>query len=91
MSLALLQRFAAAWNAHDLDALLLMVIDDCDFDTAAGAHGNRFVGKQALRAAFPAAWQTWPDARWEEATHFVCGQRGVSAWTFRGTDRRFRP
>lgn len=89
MSLALLERFAAAWNAHDLDALLSMVTDDCVFDTAAGAnaHGNRFVGKQALRAAFPAAWQTWPNVRWEEATHFVCDERGVSEWTFRGTDR----
>ena len=89
MSKSLLERFAAAWNAHDLDALLSMVTDDCVFETAAGVnpYGNRFVGKEALRAAFPSAWQIWPDARWEEATHFVCGGRGVSEWTFRGTDR----
>lgn len=31
--------------------------------------------------------RVWPDARWEEATHFVCDERGVSEWTFRGTDR----
>jgi steroid delta-isomerase-like uncharacterized protein len=89
MSLSLLERFGAAWNAHDLDALLAMVTDDCVFETAAGAgaHGNRFIGKEALRGAFPMAWQTWPDARWEQATHFVCGERGVSEWTFVGTDR----
>jgi steroid delta-isomerase-like uncharacterized protein len=89
VSMSLLEQFAAAWNAHDLAALLSMVTDDCVFDTATGTnmHGNRFVGKEALRAAFPAAWQIWPDARWDDATHFVCGDRGVSAWTFRGTDR----
>ena len=88
MSIQLLERFAAAWNAHDLEALLSLVTDDCVFETATGAnaHGNRFFGKQILRAAFPTAWQIWPDARWEEATHFVCGERGVSEWTFRGTD-----
>ncbi len=89
MSLSLLEQFGAAWNAHDLDALLSLVTDDCVFETAAGtdAHGTRFIGKEALRGAFPAAWQVWPDARWEEATHFVCGERGVSEWTFRGTDK----
>jgi steroid delta-isomerase-like uncharacterized protein len=89
MSISLLEAFGAAWNAHDLEALLSMVTDDCVFETAAGAHahGNRFEGKEALRAAFPAAWQVWPDARWEEATHFVSGERGVSEWTFRGTAR----
>lgn len=87
MSISLLERFAAAWNAHDVEALLSMVTDDCIFETAAGvhAHGNRFVGKDALRTAFPIAWQTWPDVRWDNATHFVCGDRGVSEWTFRGT------
>ena len=88
MSLSLLERFGAAWNEHDLNALLSMVTDDCVFETAAGAgvHGNRFVGKEALRGAFPMAWQMWPDARWEKATHFVCGERAASEWTFVGTD-----
>jgi ketosteroid isomerase-like protein len=65
MSIQLLEAFGAAWNAHDLEALLSMVTDDCVFETAAGAEvfGNRFVGKAALREAFPMAWITWPDAR----------------------------
>jgi ketosteroid isomerase-like protein len=31
------------------------------------------------------AWRTFPDARWQNARHFVCGDRGVSQWTFTGT------
>jgi steroid delta-isomerase-like uncharacterized protein len=85
----LLHRFAEAWNRHDVEALLSLVTDDCIFETAAGptARGTVHAGKAALRAAFPAAWQTWPDARWEEATHVVAGPRAFSEWTFRGTDR----
>ena len=51
MSLQLLEAFGAAWNAHDVEALLSMVTDDCVFETAAGSDvfGNRFVGKDALR------------------------------------------
>lgn len=92
MSVALLEEFGAAWNSHDLEALLSLVTEDCVFETATGTdiHGTRVVGKQALRIAFPSAWNTWPDARWVDATHFVCANRGVSEWTFQGTDRNGR-
>jgi len=90
MSLQLLEAFGAAWNAHDLEALLSMVTEDCVFETAAGTEvfGNRFVGKDALQQAFPMAWHTWPDAQWLAPVHFVAGDRGVSEWTFAGTDRQ---
>lgn len=86
----LLLAFAEAWNRHDLEGLLALVTEDCIFETAAGstASGTRHAGKPALRAAFPAAWQSWPDARWQEATHVVAGDRAFSEWTFRGTDRQ---
>ena len=90
MSIQLLEAFGAAWNAHDVEALLSMVTDDCVFETAAGSDvfGNRFVGKDALRESFPMAWQTWPDAQWLDPVHFISGNRGVSEWTFQGTDRQ---
>jgi steroid delta-isomerase-like uncharacterized protein len=86
---ALLSQFAAAWNRHDIEGLLALVTEDCVFETAAGptAKGAIFAGKAALRTAFPAAWTTWPDARWEEAVHVAAGDRAFSEWTFRGTDR----
>jgi steroid delta-isomerase-like uncharacterized protein len=89
MSIQVLEAFGAAWNAHDVEALLSLVTDDCVFETAAGAEvfGNRFIGKGALREAFSMAWKTWPDAQWADAVHFVSGDRGVSEWTFIGTDR----
>jgi ketosteroid isomerase-like protein len=32
----LLDRFADAWNRHDLDALMSMMSDDCVFEASAG-------------------------------------------------------
>ena len=83
-----LEDFAAAWNRHDCEYLLTFVTNDAVFETSAGIHafGDRHQGKAALRAAFPSIWETFPDARWEEATHVVCGDRGFSEWTFRGTN-----
>jgi len=85
---AFLADFAAAFNRHDCPALLTMMTDDCIFETAAGAHdyGERHHGKDAVGRAFSKVWETFPDARWQEDTHVVCGTRGFSEWVFRGTD-----
>jgi steroid delta-isomerase-like uncharacterized protein len=86
-TLALLDRFAAAWNRHDLDALMSMMTDDCVFEASAGpdVDGRRSEGKPAVRAAYAAVFEAFPDARWAGARHFVAGTRGVSEWTFTGT------
>ena len=84
---AMLEAFSAAWNAHDIDALMHFMSDDCVFQTAAGpdACGTRIGGAEAVRKAFAAAWQAVPDAQWENGRHFVSGDFGTSQWTFTGT------
>ena len=82
-----LQAFADAWNKHDVDALMSFMTDDCVFEASAGPEvcGTRSKGRDAVRAAFAQVWATFPDAHWGNARHFVCGDRGVSEWTFTGT------
>ncbi len=87
--LELLDRFAEAWNRHDLDALMSMMTDDCVFEASAGpdVNGQRSEGARAVRAAFAAVFETFPDAHWARPRHFIAGNRGVSEWTFSGTHR----
>jgi steroid delta-isomerase-like uncharacterized protein len=82
-----LQAFADAWNRHDVDALMSFMTDDCVFEASAGpeACGARSEGRDAVRKSFSEVWATFPDAQWSDARHFVCGDRGVSEWTFTGT------
>jgi steroid delta-isomerase-like uncharacterized protein len=79
--------FADAWNKHDVDALMSFMTPDGVFEASAGntVNGERYEGQQAVRAAYAGIFQTYPDARWNNARHFVAGDRGVSEWTFTGT------
>ena len=83
----LLDAFGAAWNRHDIDAIMSMMTEDGVFEASAGADvdGERHAGQRAVRAAFEAVFAQYPDAQWANARHFVAGNRGVSEWTFIGT------
>ena len=85
--LKLLDTFAAAWNRHDVDGLMACMTDDCVFEASAGKEvaGTHHVGREAVRRAYAAVFETFPDARWNNPRHFVAGDRAVSEWTFTGT------
>ena len=87
VTVEMLADFAAAWNRHDLDALLTFMTEDGAFHAVAGPDllGRSFVGTAALREGFALAWQTFPDASWTDGVHVVCGDRGISECTFTGT------
>lgn len=84
---ALLDAFAAAWNAHDADALLACMTEDGVFYGAAGPAPDGAVNRrtEALRRSYQAIWETFPDARWNNPVHFVSCDRAVTEWTFTGT------
>jgi ketosteroid isomerase-like protein len=87
VSLAFLEAFGAAWNRHDVDAIMAAMTDDCVFDITAGpdACGKRYEGRERVRQAVARVFSIWPDAHFGNARHFVCGDRGVSEWLFTGT------
>lgn len=87
VTVKLLQAFADAWNRHDPDALMSFMSDDCVFEASAGPEvsGTRYEGREAVRAGYVEVFDSFPDAHWGDARHFVHGDRGVSEWTFTGT------
>ncbi len=89
---ALLERFCAAWNAHDVEALMACMADPCAFHASSGpdAAGQRYVGRDAVRAGYAAIFEAFPDAQWRNGRHRVTGDRGVSTWRFFGHDRAGR-
>ena len=87
--LACLDRFAAAWNAHDVEALMACMAEECDFFAMGGveAVGQAHRGRAAVRAAYAAVFEAFPESAWTNPRHFVIGDRGFSEWRFVGVDR----
>lgn len=84
---AFLQSFADAFNAHNIDAIMNAMTDDCVFQASAGpdVEGETFQGQAEVRKAFENVFKTFPDARWSNPQHLIIGDRGISEWTFSGT------
>lgn len=89
---AVLERFMAAWNDRDVDALMACMAADCAFHASAGSEpeGQRHTGRAAVRAAYEAVFATFPIAEWRHGEHRVLGDLGVSSWRFVGTTREGR-
>jgi steroid delta-isomerase-like uncharacterized protein len=82
-----LEAFLDAFNAHDVDAIMACFSDDCvmDMPRGPGPGGRRLVGKAQVREGVQSRFAGIPDVRYDDGRHFVCGDRGVSEWTLRGT------
>jgi len=81
-----LEDYARAWNEHDIDKIMAYMSEDCIFETGGGSerYGTRYVGYETVKARFVEVWTEISDARFENAKHFVQGNRGCSEWTFLG-------
>lgn len=90
---AMLDRFVAAWNRHDLDGLMACFTEDCVFWSSAGPHpeGGVFEGYDAVAAASRALFDAFPDAAWTENQATVFGDRALWEWIFVGTGRNGEP
>jgi ketosteroid isomerase-like protein len=82
-----LRRVLAAFNEHDLDAIMAHFGEDCVLESPRGTErwGTRFVGKDEVRRGLAARFEGIPDVRYTDDDHFVSGDRGVSEWTLSGT------
>jgi ketosteroid isomerase-like protein len=88
-----LKDFLAAFNAHDLDAIMEFFADDCELCMPRGKEpaGTRYVGKAAVREGLATRFAGIPDVHYGEDSHWVAGNHGVSTWFLTGTARTGEP
>nr|WP_299246000.1 nuclear transport factor 2 family protein [uncultured Halomonas sp.] len=82
-----LKAFSQALNDHDIDAVMSMMTDDCEFHAIAGPDllGKTFKGQDEVRQGLEGAWKNAPDAQWVDGEHYVIGDHGFSETTYKGT------
>ena len=88
-----LQAFLDALNAHDVDAVMSFLTEDCVFDMPRGPSpgGRRLIGSEQVRAGIQSRFDGIPDIQYGDDRHWTSGNRGVSEWTIRGTQATGEP
>jgi len=83
----LLKGFLEAFNRHDLDGIMSYFADDCVFymPRGTGPRGDRYTGKQEVRAGLAKRFEGLPDVHYGDDQHWVGENFGVSEWTLTGT------
>ena len=80
------EKFNAAFNRHDVDAVMDAMTEDCVFEnTSPTPDGTRIEGAAAVRAYWQKFFAANPDALFETEEIFATGDRCVVRWTYRKT------
>jgi ketosteroid isomerase-like protein len=83
---ALLEAFTTAWEARDIDAVMALMAEDCEFRCSVGPDpGARFVGRDEVRRGFELfiGSSSAPAPETETAEMLVNGNFAVTRWTLR--------
>ena len=83
-TLATIERFNTAFNAHDVDAIMDLMTDDCVFEgTGPAPDGARVVGQAAVRAVWDDLFRSSPRAQFDAEDLFAAGDRCTVCWVYR--------
>jgi ketosteroid isomerase-like protein len=82
-TLAAIERFGAAFDAHDVDGIMAASTPDCLFEnTSPAPDGERFEGPAAVRAFWERFFAANPRARFAAEEVFAAGDRAVVRWRY---------
>jgi len=77
------QRFNEAFNRHDVDAIMALMTDDCVFEnTRPVPDGERFEGRNRVRAFWEQLFGRSPKAHFDTEEIFAAGDRCVVRWVY---------
>jgi ketosteroid isomerase-like protein len=84
-----LTELCEAFNAHDLERIMMFFADDCVLVMPRGSEpwGARFEGKANVREALATRFEGLPDVHYGDDEHFVDegANAGMSKWRLTGT------
>jgi uncharacterized protein (TIGR03086 family) len=75
-------RFGAAFDRHDVDAVMAAMTADCVFEATRPPDGVRYEGQAEVRAAWSEFFAASGDAVFEVEEQFACGDRVVVRWRY---------
>lgn len=84
-----MEELVSAYNDHDVSRIGACMTEDCVFYAFSGAdpRGTAVVGIEAITERSRAWFDRFPDSRWIDEQHTLTTDgRGMTAWTFVGTD-----
>ncbi len=74
--------FNQAFNAHDVDAVMALMTDDCVFDGTMPPDGDRHDGAAQVRRAWEDLFLSSPSAHFTTEELLAVGDRVVCRWRF---------
>ena len=80
---ALIDRYDAAWNAQDLEAVTALHDDAIVFENHTA--GERAEGADAVRAHVAGIFERWPSLRFRGRRLYAADEFAVSEWTATAT------
>jgi len=78
-----IDRYNAAWNAHDVDGIVAMHTEDSVFENH--VTGDRYEGRDEIGRALAGIFGVFPDLTFEARRQYVREDLVVQEWTARGT------
>ena len=82
-TIAAVERFNAAFDRHDVDAVMAAMTDDCVFESTSPPDGQRHEGQAAVRGCWEQLFSTTPGARFHYEEVVALGGHAAVRWTYR--------
>ena len=82
-TLEAVEKFNKAFNAHDINAVMDAMTEDCIFESTTPApDGIRYVGAEQVRSYWEKFFASSPDARFETEEIISIGDRCIVRWVY---------
>ncbi|MDA0672690.1 MAG: nuclear transport factor 2 family protein [Cyanobacteria bacterium] len=83
--------FLQTWSRHDVDAIMALMTEDCEFEPSARAWGTHYQGQAEVRAAVEGLFKSAPDIQWRAVRYWATADQVVIEVLATGTNAQGEP